>query len=241
MRFDRVFSFRFRRTSSQAVKLINDFFFVHPSSSYLLFLPNRQTVYSWFRSCGRRLGCCMAWALFWDSALRSSGPLRVRFCRDAVTKRRFRGTLGFSGQCYKWGSSTVLRVSATTCETYRFCFLLHLPLPPSSRSMFFGNLFVYFQFQGKTHIDEATRTLVFSVLIGVGFLGFFFLTALRPLQDTHVVSAGDEVDDELDTPSNGVAVVFQNSINLFMTKEMLLLNLAFFYTGEWYALIMHNQ
>jgi hypothetical protein len=102
----------------------------------------------------------------------------------------------------------------------------------STRSMFFGNLFVFFQFQGKTHIDEATRTLVFSVLIGVGFIGFFFLMALRPLQDAHVVNGSDEVDDELDTPSTGVAVVFKNSINLFMTKEMLLLNLAFFYTGE---------
>jgi hypothetical protein len=99
--------------------------------------------------------------------------------------------------------------------------------------MFFGNLFVYFQFQGKTHIDEATRTLVFSVLIGVGFVGFFFLTALRPLEDTRVVSGADvEADDELDTPSNGVTIAFKNSINLFMTKEMLLLSLTFFYTGK---------
>lgn len=99
--------------------------------------------------------------------------------------------------------------------------------------MFFGNLFVYFQFQGKTHIDEATRTLVFSVLIGVGFLGVFFLIALRPLQDTHVVNGSDgDADDELETSSsNGVVSAFKNSVNLFFTREMLLLSLTFFYTG----------
>lgn len=96
--------------------------------------------------------------------------------------------------------------------------------------MFFGNLFVYFQFQGKTHIDEETRTLVFSVLIGVGILGFFFLTALRPLEDTRVVN-GAEADDELDNPQSGVKVAFQNSVKLFFTKEMMLLSLTFFYTG----------
>jgi MFS family permease len=97
-------------------------------------------------------------------------------------------------------------------------------------SMFFGNLFVYFQFQGKTHIDEHTRTLVFSVLIGVGILGFFFLTALRPLENTHVTHHTD-TDDDLEKPSNGVVVAFKNSVNLFFTKEMLLLSLTFFYTG----------
>lgn len=106
--------------------------------------------------------------------------------------------------------------------------------PPSSdNSMFFGNLFVYFQFQGKNHIDEATRTLVFSVLIGVGILGFFFLTALRPVHDIRVVNGTDnEADDELNNPpSTGVKAAFKNSIELFFTKEMLLLSLTFFYTG----------
>lgn len=100
--------------------------------------------------------------------------------------------------------------------------------------MFFGNLFVYFQFQGKNHIDEATRTLVFSVLIGVGFLGFFFLGALRPIEDTRVVNGSEtEVDDELESASRGVIAVFKNSLNLFFTKEMLLLSLTFFYTGKY--------
>lgn len=100
-------------------------------------------------------------------------------------------------------------------------------------SMFFGNLFVFFQFQGKTHIDEQTRTLVFSVLIAVGILGFLFLTALRPVHDTQVSHANDiEADDDLEKPSNGVVVAFRNSVKLFFTKEMLLLSLTFFYTGK---------
>ncbi|CRK93330.1 CLUMA_CG006871, isoform A [Clunio marinus] len=99
-------------------------------------------------------------------------------------------------------------------------------------SMFFGNLFVFFQFQGKSHIDQTTRTLVFSVLIGVGVLGFFFLTALRPIHEQRVVDAIEgDVDDELDNPSNDVRAAFRNSVNLFFTKEMLLLSLTFFYTG----------
>lgn len=106
--------------------------------------------------------------------------------------------------------------------------------------MFFGNLFVYFQFQGKTHIDEQTRTLVFSVLIGVGILGFFFLTALRPLENHHVIHASDfsEADDELEKPTSGVVVAFRNSVNLFFTKEMLLLSLTFFYTGMYNILLI---
>jgi hypothetical protein len=99
--------------------------------------------------------------------------------------------------------------------------------------MFIGNLFVFFQFQGKTHIDEETRTLVFSALIGVGFIGFFFLIVLRPAQDTRVVNGNDNGDDdELTTVSNSVITVFKGSVNLFFTKEMLLLSLTFFYTGE---------
>lgn len=110
-------------------------------------------------------------------------------------------------------------------------FYLFLSLFPPV-SMFFGNLFVFFQFQGKTHIDQETRTLVFSVLIGVGILGFFFLTALRSVADTQVVNAND-ADDELDNKPIGVVAIFKSSVNLFTTKEMLLLSLTFFYTGKW--------
>jgi len=77
---------------------------------------------------------------------------------------------------------------------------------------------------------------VFSVLIGVGFIGLFFLMALRPAQDTRVVNGNDNGadDDELaSSVSNSVITVFKGSVNLFFTREMLLLSLTFFYTGKW--------
>uniref|UniRef100_A0A182PC14 UNC93-like protein MFSD11 n=1 Tax=Anopheles epiroticus TaxID=199890 RepID=A0A182PC14_9DIPT len=46
-------------------------------------------------------------------------------------------------------------------------------------SMFFGNLLVFFTFQGKTHIDETTRSIVFAVLIAVAIVGLILLSCLR--------------------------------------------------------------
>jgi MFS family permease len=100
-------------------------------------------------------------------------------------------------------------------------------------SMFIGNLFVFFQFQGKTHIDQETRTLVFTVLIAIGILGFIFLAGLRRVDSEEVVHADDPEPDE-DVPSgssNNMMAAFKSSIQLFFTKDMILLSIAFFYTG----------
>lgn len=48
--------------------------------------------------------------------------------------------------------------------------------------MFFGNLFVFIKFQGKTHIDLETRNVVFGVLTGVCAAGIVFLVLLRPVR-----------------------------------------------------------
>jgi hypothetical protein len=101
--------------------------------------------------------------------------------------------------------------------------------------MFFGNLFVFFQFQGKTHIDQETRTLVFSVLIAVGILGFVFLASLRRVDSIQVVHADDPEEDEAAaSPTNmeGMLAAFKSSVQLFRTKEMILLSITFFYTGK---------
>lgn len=111
---------------------------------------------------------------------------------------------------------------------------------PMPNSMFFGNLFVYFQFQGKTHIDLATRELIFGVLISVAVIGVIFLATLRR-QDaaTAVTSNGEE---HLQKDENGsheqvvqevtVLTAFRDAVKLFCTKEFLMLSVTFLYTGE---------
>ncbi|CAB3373110.1 Hypothetical predicted protein [Cloeon dipterum] len=95
-------------------------------------------------------------------------------------------------------------------------------------SMFFGNTFVYFVFQGKTHIDEETRTLVFLVLLGVSAVGIVFLLILRPTNSTNAA----EVEAQAPLPSeNGPLHALKRAFALFTTQEMLLLSCTFLYTG----------
>ncbi|PSN49745.1 hypothetical protein C0J52_08485, partial [Blattella germanica] len=89
--------------------------------------------------------------------------------------------------------------------------------------MFFGNLFVYFKFQGKTHIDSETRTIVFIVLLVVAAIGIVFLLLLRPAQSPD----GELARREDGGPMNALKRAFA----LLVTKEMLLLSITFFYTG----------
>lgn len=111
-------------------------------------------------------------------------------------------------------------------------------------SMFFGNLFVYFQFQGKTHIDLATRELIFGVLISVAVIGVIFLATLRR-QDDHTTDVvnGDEHLQKVASDENGsqeqvvqeitVLTAFRDAVRLFCTKDFQLLSVTFLYTGEW--------
>ncbi|XP_030238400.1 UNC93-like protein MFSD11 [Drosophila navojoa] len=95
-------------------------------------------------------------------------------------------------------------------------------------SMFFGNLFVYYQFQDKTHIDKETRNLVIGVLTIVAILGIVFLAALR------FMASNAEQDNELEEQHTGCGqalYALKLAGKLFCTKKMLLLSLAFFYTG----------
>lgn len=91
-------------------------------------------------------------------------------------------------------------------------------------SLFFGNLFVFYVFQGKEHIDQKTRTLVFSVLTCVGASGVVILVLL-PKPRTDDEGAVHEIH-------YGPWDAFVNSMKLFATKQMLFLTVAFFYTGK---------
>lgn len=99
-------------------------------------------------------------------------------------------------------------------------------------SMFFGNIFVFYQFQGKTHIDSQTRQIVFSVLIAVAAIGVIFLGTLRRPYITV-----EEAEKELKKPieakeaNDSVWSAFRNAIRLFFTCEMMLLSITFLYTG----------
>lgn len=96
-------------------------------------------------------------------------------------------------------------------------------------SMFFGNLFVYYQFQNKDHIDEETRTLVIGVLTAVAVLGVLFLATLRFVPDN---SNTDTELQQNQSPLDRSKVALVSAGKLFLTKDMLLLSMAFLYTGK---------
>ncbi|KAI5651745.1 ion channel regulatory protein UNC-93 domain-containing protein [Phthorimaea operculella] len=96
-------------------------------------------------------------------------------------------------------------------------------------SLFFGNLFVFIKFQGKTHIDLETRNVVFGALTAVCAVGIVFLLSLRPPRR---VPALDEAKTEMvNHEAEGPLDAFKGALRLFATKDMLLLSVCFIYTG----------
>ncbi|CAL8142309.1 unnamed protein product [Orchesella dallaii] len=71
-------------------------------------------------------------------------------------------------------------------------------------SLFFGNLFVFFKFQGKTVIDSETRVFVFIVLTivsAIGVLSMFLLSNLRDETGKSGSTSGDVDEDGQINPS----------------------------------------
>lgn len=105
-------------------------------------------------------------------------------------------------------------------------------------SMLVGNTFVFFQFRGRTDVDTATRSTVVAFLLGVCAAGVAVLAALRPtpwvLASSGPPAVGSSArsspvsaPDALDTPDQA----FWRSWKLLWTPDMLLLSVAFLYTG----------
>lgn len=94
-----------------------------------------------------------------------------------------------------------------------------------------GNLFVFFQFQGKDHIDASTRNIVFTVLISVAIVGVVFFCVLRRVHHTFEETERDR-ELEYESNSNGIVGAFVKAIRLFFTRNMLLLCITFLYTGN---------
>lgn len=90
--------------------------------------------------------------------------------------------------------------------------------------MFLGNTFVFFALHDKNHLDEETRTLVFTVLITVCFLGTLLFLLLR----SPVNAEGNA--NERGEPLSPLQEI-KKSMSLFVTEDMCLLNMSFFFTG----------
>ena len=87
-------------------------------------------------------------------------------------------------------------------------------------STFFGNIFAYFMFNGEEFISSGVRTIVGIVLLSMTIAGTLTALFLRPTPWVSTQSSNE-------SPASAL----KNSASLFLTKDMLLLCITFFYTG----------
>ncbi|XP_011898176.1 PREDICTED: UNC93-like protein MFSD11 [Cercocebus atys] len=105
-------------------------------------------------------------------------------------------------------------------------------------SLFFGNLYIYFAWQGKTQISESDRRTVFIALTVISLVGTVLFFLIRK-PDSENVLGEDESSDDQDMEVNESAQnnltkavdAFKKSFKLCVTKEMLLLSITTAYTG----------
>ncbi|XP_004630272.1 UNC93-like protein MFSD11 [Octodon degus] len=105
-------------------------------------------------------------------------------------------------------------------------------------SLFFGNLYIYFAWHGKTHISESDRRTVFIALTVISLVGTVLFFLIRK-PDPENVLGEDESSDDQDLEVNESAQsnmtkaidAFKKSLELCVTKEMLLLSVTTAYTG----------
>lgn len=90
-------------------------------------------------------------------------------------------------------------------------------------SLLVGNLFVFFTFQSKTHIDLQTRTYVYIILSAVSLIGIAILAMVRP----PVHEGGDTVIVTEVSPTEAL----KTSFRLLLEVRMIFLVVTFFYTG----------
>ncbi|KAJ6660425.1 hypothetical protein lerEdw1_017849 [Lerista edwardsae] len=104
-------------------------------------------------------------------------------------------------------------------------------------SLFFGNLYIYFAWQGKTYISESDRRTVFIALTVISLVGTVLFFLIRTTDDsrseeTDVSAADDSVEHTSGRSLTTRAVdAFKRSISLCWTKEILLLGITTAYTG----------
>ncbi|XP_051889289.1 LOW QUALITY PROTEIN: UNC93-like protein MFSD11 [Pristis pectinata] len=91
-------------------------------------------------------------------------------------------------------------------------------------SLLFGNLYIYLAWKGEKHISDHDRRTVYIALTVISLVGsVLFILIRKPASE--VQSTENEVSD--DEPE----ATIESAINIFFTKEMLLLSVCIAYTG----------
>ncbi|NXF60106.1 MFS11 protein, partial [Ciccaba nigrolineata] len=104
-------------------------------------------------------------------------------------------------------------------------------------SLFFGNLYIYFAWQGKTHISESDRRTVFIALTVISLVGTVLFFLIRKQEDTKTPGEENSANEILGDSSSAqnkmtrAVAAFKKSIKLSFTKEILLLSVTTAYTG----------
>ncbi|NXL91148.1 MFS11 protein, partial [Alectura lathami] len=104
-------------------------------------------------------------------------------------------------------------------------------------SLFFGNLYIYFAWQGKTYISESDRRTVFIALTVTSLVGTVLFFLIRKQEDTKAPGEEDSADEILGNSSSSqnkierAVAAFKRSIKLSFTKKILLLSVTTAYTG----------
>uniref|UniRef100_A0A8C1BKG2 Major facilitator superfamily domain containing 11 n=1 Tax=Cyprinus carpio carpio TaxID=630221 RepID=A0A8C1BKG2_CYPCA len=101
-------------------------------------------------------------------------------------------------------------------------------------SLFFGNLYIFVAWRGKSHITDKDRQTVFITLTVISLVGnFLFFLIQRPDPEPAPTDASESLlpADISDSVSICYLILTERSIQLAVTKEMLLLSIPFAYSG----------
>ncbi|CAG0922705.1 unnamed protein product [Notodromas monacha] len=105
-------------------------------------------------------------------------------------------------------------------------------------SLLFGNLLVFFEFEGQKTIGLETRTTVFSALLAVAILGYLVFCVLRSYQPNRPGNTSSDDPEVLHTAGavssqivRGPKEALVASAKLFVTMDMALLSVTFLYSG----------
>uniref|UniRef100_A0AAY5KCD8 UNC93-like protein MFSD11 n=1 Tax=Esox lucius TaxID=8010 RepID=A0AAY5KCD8_ESOLU len=99
-------------------------------------------------------------------------------------------------------------------------------------SLFFGNIYIYFAWQGHVHITDKDRQTVFISLTVISLVGsFLFFLIQRPEPEATPSEASESLPAESTESADRCVFLAEKALQLSVTKEMLLLSISIAYTG----------